>query len=154
TGSVLAADIELELPALAIVATDEPELEHSDFVDACLQMHGDGGAFVAAPLEHGAERRQLFHVVLVPGIEQRPDVIVAPARRAEEAELGGLADHEAELAHRQRDLAALLETVRDHAQGLDRRTRAGHRRHGGLDAEIERARHAAADAHAAPAARE
>ena len=72
----------------------------------------------------------------------------------EEAELGRLADDQAELLRRQLDLGAFLHAERHDAQRLDRRAHAGHRGHRGLDADVVGAGGAAADAHAAAAPRQ
>src|SRR5262245_65951161 len=116
-------------------------------------MHWHGCTLVRLPLQRRRQRRQLLHLGVVPGVEQRPDVSVAAAVGAQEAELGRLADDETELARRELDLGTFFEAVRHHAERFDRRTHAGNRGHGGFDAEIERARDAAANAYTAPAPR-
>src|SRR5579862_5530470 len=144
----LAADVEFELPTLAAVTADAPQLEHAQLGYTRLQVHRDARALVAvaAGVERRHQRRQLGELV-APGFDEGTGVIVAPCRRAEEAELGLLADDERELLGRQLDVAAFLESARHDAQGLQRRAHAGHGRHRALHPDIVRARRAAADAH-------
>ena len=84
--------------------------------------------------------------------------ISAPARSslrvaaAKNRNADGLADDEAELVVGQLDRRALLHAQRRDAQRLDRRREARDRRHRALDADVVRARGAAADADALAAA--
>ena len=71
---------------------------------------------------------------------------------AKNRNVDGLADHQAELVIGQLDGRAFLEALRRDAQRLHRRREARDRRHRALDADVVRARGAAADADALAAA--
>ncbi|MNT70161.1 hypothetical protein D3C72_2085180 [compost metagenome] len=91
---------------------------------------------------------QFLQFFRTPEVEQGADLVLAPHRRAEEAEMHRLAHHQAELLRRQRGIGAFFHAERRHAQRLDRRLEAGHRRHRRLHRDIVGARGAATDAHA------
>ena len=74
-----------------------------------------------------------------------PGGVVAAGGRAEEAELGGLADDQAELGAGDVGLGPFLHAHRHDAEGLDRRRHARDGRGRGLDADVIGPRHAAAD---------
>src|SRR5262249_61458195 len=114
------ANVELELPAPP-VARHTPDGERPHLGDLCLEAHADGAALVTGLAQGRLERRQLLELALVPALDHRSRNVAGPHRRAEEAEGGGLADHEAELHVGQRRLAPLLHPERRHAQGLHRR---------------------------------
>src|SRR5690349_3028855 len=130
---------ELELPAPLAVTRDAPHLERADLGQMDPQAHGDEGAVVVGPREHGGERRQLLDLV-APELEHGAERVVLAAAGPEHAELRRLADHEAELLTRQLELGPLLRALRHEADRLERRRHAGHRRHRRLDPDVVRAR--------------
>ena len=75
-----------------------PEVQRADLGDVGVEPDGHDLA-VAAVLgaEGGLERGEFLHLLGRPALEDGPDGVVAAGGRAEEAELGGLADDEAEL---------------------------------------------------------
>ena len=99
------------------------------------------------------QRAQLFEVV-APVVDQRARRVALPHERAEETELGRLADDEAELTTGDRRAAALFHPERDDAQGLERCGQPGDGRHRALDADVVAAGRAAANADAPTAPRE
>src|SRR5215207_2172926 len=147
---VLLPDVELELPALRAVARDAPDFERADLRHARLKADGQHRVLLAFELERDLERAQLLYLV-APVLDEAADLVGLAHRRAEEAELGGLADHEAELAPGDGGLRPLLHAERHDAQRLERGGQPRHGRHGALDADVVGARRAAADADAAAA---
>ena len=97
--------------------------------------------------------RQLFQFV-AEVFDQVAGLVVLARRRGEEAELGGLADHQAEFAARNADVGAFFHAERHHRERLERRREAGDGGHGAFHADVVGARHAAADAHTASCARQ
>ena len=86
--------------------------------------------------------------------DQRAWRIVLAHGGGEEAELGRLADDQAELAIWNRHRRSFFHAERGDGEGLERRGHTGHGGHGALDADIVRARYAAANAHAFAVARQ
>ena len=82
-----------------------------------------------------------------------PGVVVLARGGSEEAELGGLADDQAEFAVGDAQIGAFFHAEGGHREGFQRGGKAGHGGHGGFDADVVGARHAAADAHAFALAR-
>src|SRR5262249_28407713 len=120
-------DVELELPALLAVARDAPERERADLGDLRLQADRNGAALLAGAGERGLERRELLELALAPGLDHGARTVAPAHGRAEEPELGRLADDQSELRTRQLHLAALLHAERRDAEGLHRRRHAGNR---------------------------
>src|SRR5215207_7279999 len=147
---VLLPDVELQLPALRAVARDAPDFERADLRHARLKADGQDRVLLAVHLQRDFERAQLFDLV-APVLDDGTYLVGLAHRRAEEAELGGLADDEAELAPRDRGLRPLLHAEGHDAQSLERGGQPRHGRHGALDADVIGAGRAAADADAAPA---
>src|SRR5262249_57205237 len=98
--------VEFEFPA-AGVAGDAPELEHSGFGDYGFEGDGDdfGGAFAGAEADfHGREFMEFVAVIL----DEVADLIVLAGGGGEEAELGGLADDEAQFTPRDPNVRAFF----------------------------------------------
>ena len=83
---LLAAHVELELPALFSVATHTPQLENAELGDARLQAHGYGRSLVPFPAYGCFERFELTDVV-APGFEQGSHLVVAARCGAQKAKL-------------------------------------------------------------------
>src|SRR5215208_5423715 len=115
----LLPDVEFELPALRAVARDAPDLERAHLGHARLQPDGHDRVILPVHLERDLERARLLYLV-APVLDEAADLVALTHRRAEEAELGGLADHEAELAPGDGGLRPLLHAEGHDAQGLER----------------------------------
>ncbi len=87
-------------------------------------------------------------------VDQRARGVVLAGCGMEEAELGGFADGEAELAIGEAEFGAFLHAEGDDGERFERSGHAGNGGHGAFDADVIRARDAAADAHAAALAGE
>src|SRR5215203_3136786 len=122
---VLFPDVELQLPALRAVARDTPDFERADLRHARLKADGQHRVLLALHLQSDFERAQLFYLV-APVLDHAPDLVGLAHRRAEEAELGGLADDEAELAPRDGGLRPLLHAEGHDAESFERRGQTGH----------------------------
>src|SRR6478609_253520 len=92
----LLADVELKLPAVLVVAAVAPQLERADLGHLAVQVDRHHAALLAGRLQRRRHRRQLVDLAL-PVLDQGADGVAPADGRAEEAELGRLADDEAEL---------------------------------------------------------
>src|ERR1700750_1878014 len=90
---VLLPDVEFELPALRAVARDAPDFERADLGHARLKADGQHRVLLAFEVERDFERARLFNLV-APVLDHAPDLVGLAHGRAEEAELGGVADDE------------------------------------------------------------
>ena len=86
---------------------------------------------------------ELLELLGVPAFEDGADGVVAAGGRAQEAELGRLADDQADLGAGDVGLGSFLHAHRHDAQGLDRRRNARDRRRGRFEADVVRPPHAA-----------
>src|SRR5262245_35931209 len=129
------ADVELQLPLLLLVAADARQLERADLGHLAVQVYGHRLPLALVRVQRRRQRRQLLDLLL-PVLDDGAGGVVATHRRAEEAEVGRLADDQAELLPRHVGLGALLHAERHDAQRLDRRRGAGHRRLRRLDADV------------------
>src|ERR1044072_8784460 len=102
----LLPDVEFELPTLRAVARDAPDFERADLGHARFKADGEHRVLLAFELERDFERAQLLDLV-APVLDEASNLVGLAHRRAEEAELGGLADDEPELAIRDRSLRPL-----------------------------------------------
>jgi hypothetical protein len=146
------AHVELQLPPPA-VARHAPQLQHAGFGDDGLERdrHDVGGVLLGGQIDfHG---RQFFQIV-AEIFDQVAGLVVLAHGGGEEAELGGLADHQSEFAVGDAQVGAFLHAEGDHREGFERSGKAGHGGHGAFDGDVVGARDAAADAHAAALARE
>src|SRR5689334_15706389 len=87
--------IELELPALLAVAAQAPDFKRADLGDLAVQVHGHGAAFLAGAVERRLQRAQFIDLSL-PFLDKQTRGVGTANRRAEKAELGLLADDQAE----------------------------------------------------------
>ena len=119
------ADVEFELPAAVVAGALAPELEGADLGDVGVEADGDGLARRRRPrrpraVSSGASSWSSS------GLQRSrigADGVVAAGGRAEEAELGRLADDQAELGAGDVGLGPFLHPHRHDAEGLDRRRR-------------------------------
>ena len=93
------ADVELQLPAAA-VAGDAPELQHAGLGDHGFERDRHDFGRSLARAEAHFHRRELFEFV-AEVFDQVAGLVVLAGGGGEEAELGGLADDQAELAIRE-----------------------------------------------------
>ncbi len=114
--------VEFQLPAPGVAGALARELERADFGDARVQpdRHGLARAAVVG-FEGGLERVELLEFFGVPALEDGADGVVAAGGRAQEPELGRLADDQADLGAGDVGLGAFFHAHRHDAQGLDRR---------------------------------
>ena len=146
------AHVELQLPAAA-VARDAPELQDAGFGDHGFERDRHELADCRRRLEVHFHGREFFQIV-AEVLDQRAGRIVLADGGAEEAELGGLADDQSELAIGDAHVGAFFHAERRDGQRLERGGHAGDGGHGALDADVVSARDAAANAHALAVARQ
>src|SRR5438128_2515811 len=90
------AHVEFQLPALLAVAAQAPQLQSPHFGDPGVDVDRHRAALLARSFQGGREGTQLVDLAL-PVVDQRAHRVAAPDGRAEETELGRLADDQAEL---------------------------------------------------------
>src|SRR5207249_3773631 len=112
---------ELQLPALVALRAHAPELEHAYLGEPRLEADGRV-AFLEGVVgwQRGFERIGFGEFFWRPARQQIAWLVVFAGGRAEEAEVGGLADHQADLAGGDVDLRPFLHAVRHYTQGPQR----------------------------------
>src|SRR4051812_16171012 len=80
---VRVTDVQLELPALAAIARNTPELDRADFGHLALEGHRDSGAVLAVDLQRHVQGAQFFEIV-APILDQRSRRVVLTDCGAEE----------------------------------------------------------------------
>src|SRR5262249_23296888 len=103
----LLSDVELQLPALLVVAAAAPQLQGAHLSDLAVQVDGPRLALAVGRLQGGAERAHLLDLVL-PVLDQGAHGVAAAHARPQEAELRRRAHHQAELLPRHVRLGPLL----------------------------------------------
>src|SRR4051794_13629383 len=89
--------VQLQLPAVVLIAGDAPQLQRPHLGDAALERHGQHGVVLSVEAKRDFQRTQLIDL-LAPVFDERSRRITFAGPRAEEPELRGLADDEAKLA--------------------------------------------------------
>src|ERR1019366_2192494 len=108
-----------ELPAIGVVARDTPQLQRADFRYARLQAYRQHRSLLAFERERHFERTEFLDVG-APVLQEIADVVLFANGGTEEAELGGLADHQAELAAGHERFGAFLHSEGHDANRLER----------------------------------
>ena len=135
-GSV--ADVVFEFPAARVAGGLAPEFEGPDLGQVGLETDGDDVAFGGGSVgdEGGFEGGEFLEIFGRSAVEDEAGGVGSAGGGAEEAELGGLADDQAELGAGDLGLGAFLHTHRNDADGLDWRFDARDGGGGGFHADV------------------
>src|SRR5262245_38090450 len=115
---ILLPNIEFQLPSLLPVARHAPQFERADLGDATLQSNRQHRLFLPVDFERHFERAQFLNFIGAPVFDQAADLILFAYGRAQEAELRGLADDQAEFAIRNFGLSAFFHSEWNDAEGF------------------------------------
>ena len=147
--ALLRADLKLNLPSPVRVSVLHPEFERAEFRDDRFDPHGDDLSCRNVGQSRKLDFQQAALLQLAFGVGQDLARRVAAAHGGrEEAELCGLARHQAERAALDQLLGSLLHALRHDAERLDRRPEPRDGLHRRFQPDIARARGASLDAHA------
>src|ERR1017187_5295087 len=147
----LLADVQLQLPAIGIIARDTPEFQRADFGDTRFQSDRQHASLLAFEVERHFQRAEFLDVG-GPVLQEIADVVLLADGGTQEAELSGLADNQAEFAAGHERFAASFHAEGHDTKRLERGFHSGDSGHRAFDSHVIGTRGAAANANTLSAA--